>query len=97
MHLGWQGERKTKALHAISREVHKSGIANQCAAVRAKRHSTATENATILLPSDPELAAVVDVVYRLPGAIRVGILAMVKASDRPDYARTERRLKRTMC
>ncbi len=45
-----------------------------------KRPSTATENATGVLPADPELAAVIDAWDRLPEAVRAGILAMVRAA-----------------
>src|SRR5271157_5573130 len=43
---------------------------------------TATQNATRLLLDDPGLAAVVDAWPDLPEAIRAGIVAMVKASNR---------------
>jgi hypothetical protein len=34
--------------------------------------------------TDPDLNAVVDAWYRLPEAVRAGIVAMVKASAQPD-------------
>ena len=52
--------------------------ANPC---EPKRASSATENATDLLPSDPDLRRVVEAWERLSGAIRQGIMAMVKASE----------------
>jgi hypothetical protein len=48
-----------------------------------ERPSTATQNATNLVPEDSDLAAVVDAWDRLPEAIKAGILAMVRASARP--------------
>jgi hypothetical protein len=49
-----------------------------------KRPSTATENATGVLPvalsADPDLAAVIGAWDRLPEAVRAGIVAMVKAA-----------------
>ena len=43
------------------------------------RPLTAAQNATRLLPDDPDLAAVVDAWPELPEAIKTGIVAMVKA------------------
>jgi hypothetical protein len=42
--------------------------------------SRATENATFLLPSDPDLRRVVEAWERLPETIRAGILALVEAA-----------------
>jgi hypothetical protein len=46
------------------------------------RTPTATENATHLLPDDPDLAAVVDAWPHLPEAIRAAIVAMVNAASK---------------
>ncbi len=45
------------------------------------RSLTATQNATRLLPDDPDLAAVVNAWPDLPEAMKAGILAMVKAAS----------------
>jgi hypothetical protein len=45
-----------------------------------KRPPTATENATWLVPEDPDLATVIEAWDRLPAALRAGIVAMVKAA-----------------
>jgi hypothetical protein len=46
-----------------------------------KRPLTATENATRLLPADPDLAAVLAAWSRLPEAVRASILMLVKAAS----------------
>ncbi len=46
------------------------------------RPSTATQNATRLLPDDPDLAAVVEAWPDLPEAIKAGIMALVQTSWR---------------
>jgi len=47
------------------------------------RPLTATQNATRLLPEDdPGLAAVVDAWPELPGAIKAGIVAMVRVAGK---------------
>ncbi len=48
----------------------------------SERLPTATQNATRLLPDDPDLAAVVDAWPKLPAAIKAGIVAMVRAAVR---------------
>jgi len=47
------------------------------------RPQRATKSATRPLPDDPDLAAVVTAWPDLPEVIRAGIMAMIKASDRP--------------
>jgi hypothetical protein len=43
--------------------------------------STATENATGLIPSDPDLHEIISAWPSLPEAIKAGIIAMVKAAS----------------
>jgi hypothetical protein len=44
------------------------------------RPLSATETATRAIPSDPDLATVIDASDRLPEAVRAGIVAMVQAA-----------------
>jgi hypothetical protein len=44
------------------------------------RTQSATENASGLLPADPQLATIIDAWPKPPDAIRAGILAMLEAA-----------------
>jgi hypothetical protein len=46
-----------------------------------KHPPSATQNATRVLPTDPDLAAVIEAWDRLPAAVRAGIVAMVRAAS----------------
>ena len=74
--------RKRLRLSGVSFPGDSSDIANPAAASGSvpERPPTATQNATRVLPNDPELADVVAAWDRLPPAVRAGIVAMVKAA-----------------